>query len=154
MTKTTKLLICLNFCAFVVGCTITTTNNDSDTNDTGTETNTGTTNDYWLNGYCPGESAQQQPIVASNNCADVAFAGCCDDSGNVLYCQENKLYCYPCGSYPQYSYCSWYEDIPDDTAQETLYYYWCTETDNGPDPSGNFPRECGSDIDGGVDAGN
>lgn len=91
--------------------------------------------DYWAAGSCPGNTATD-PTVVSNDCRGITLSGCCDISGNALYCFDGKLYCKSCAyntAASDSAACSW-------SADENAY--WCTATDNGADPSGAFPRAC------------
>ena len=100
------------------------------------------TNDYWENGYCP-EPVDGVEQKVSDNCNGISFEGCCDNAGNAIYCNNNDLYCKPCGD----DACSWYAADTDKGA-----YYWCTKQDYGTDPSGTFPSSCnayGIDTDSG-----
>jgi hypothetical protein len=52
-----------------------------------------------------------------------------------LWCETGVLYCDPCATLEPAYTCSWGE-FPDGD------YYFCTETDQGPDPSGTYPESC------------
>ncbi len=126
--------------------TDTDTDTDADTDtDTDTDSDTDADGDYWVDGYCPGGDTDGW-FVASTDCQDVVYEGCCDEAGNAIWCDSDQLFCNPCsaGSYV----CSWAVNTDGS-------YYWCTDTDNGPDPSGTFPEDCGGENPdaGTVDAG-
>ena len=86
---------------------------------------------YWQDGYCPAPVDGVEQVVSSE-CRGVDFTGCCDGNGNVLYCYNEQLYCRPCA--PEMA-CSWFTGDEDP-------YYWCTTSDNGPDPSGTYAMYC------------
>ncbi len=92
------------------------------------------TGDYWVDGYCPAVEVGATDLPVSDYCRGYSYEGCCDGDGNVAYCSSYRLYCHPCAD--TYT-CSWYTG---DT--ELGEYYWCTLSDNGPDPSGNHPQSC------------
>jgi hypothetical protein len=122
---------------------------DTDTDaDSDTDSDTDADGDYWTDGYCPGQDTSGNDIQASADCQDVTYEGCCDDAGNQIFCSNEILYCWPCVT-EWSAFCSWYTDTNGDS------YYSCTDTDNGPDPTGTFPESCsGEEPDAGAaDAG-
>ncbi len=104
------------------------TGEDTDT-DTGTDTDTEDEEDYWEDGACNNG-------LSANECRNITFEGCCDDRGNVVWCQnevKQLLYCRICESS-----CGW---------SASHSYYTCEE--QGEDPLGEHPIECpqGGDAD-------
>lgn len=70
--------------------------------------------------------------ASGSDCGDVTYEGCCDDLGNVLWCDGEELYCLGCAA--QDAFCGWMVDVSD--------WYGCMETETGADPSGENPIDC------------
>ena len=100
---------------------------DTDT-DVDADADTDSDTDYWATGYCPGPEA-----IASLDCRDVVFVGCCDTEGRAIWCGANNdgLHCQDCPSVSQV--CTWTTDGN---------YYACRSQYVGPDPSGTYPIDC------------
>jgi hypothetical protein len=70
------------------------------------DTETDEDGDYWFDGYCP--LAGDSWVKVSEDCNGITSAGCCDESGRMLYCQGLDLYCFPCSA--QYTGCGLGDD--------------------------------------------
>lgn len=69
--------------------------------------------------------------ASANSCQGVTSAGCCDPTGKVFWCENNKLYCLDCSTvFPS---CGWNPDG----------YYDCGQTPFMEDPKGENPIACG-----------
>lgn len=101
-------------------------------------------------GKCVGEGATYPDVClgfsepSAPTCGDVDDIGCCDDSGRVVFCYENELYCGDCGENPS---CGWngeygYYDCGTDGSEGTSPMA-CPEVQVcTPDCT---DKECGSD---------
>jgi len=110
-----------------------------------TDPDTDPEGDYWVDGYCPGES-----LVASLDCGGIEGVGCCDDDHNALWCEDGNLFCAPCESLTATPFCGWLVEGSD-------AHYRCTADESGQDPSGVEPYLCSEVLapepDAGTDAG-
>ncbi len=59
----------------------------------------------------------------------LSFAGCCDGSGRVVWCEDGQLFCVDCARYD--TTCGWHVEEG---------FYDCKQT--GADPSGQYPYDC------------
>ena len=84
------------------------------------------------NGACEaGESAQSCPADCSGGgCGGITYEGCCA-GGTLKYCDSDELQQLDCGGNPS---CGW---------NGQAGYYDCG-TSGGSDPSGTFPKSCGT----------
>jgi hypothetical protein len=82
--------------------------------------------DYWEDGTCAGGGT-----VSSTDCQDVSFEGCCDESGYVIWCEYNMLFCVDCAGIE--GECGWNEE---------QQWYDCAEAPGGEDPSEEHPIDC------------
>lgn len=65
-------------------------------------------------------------------CGGLDEAGCCDQFGRSVYCQDGDVYCVDCTD--GFEFCGW-----------NLYgYYDCGQPEGMTDPSGMYPMACGS----------
>ncbi len=95
------------------------------------------TGDYWDSGYCPGS---KQP--ASTDCGTIEEAGCCNKSGQNLYCDaDGLLWCNQCWIDSYYlEVCTWDTDAGYYGCVGPDEYYYPAEIIE--DPSGTYPLDC------------
>ena len=61
----------------------------------------------------------------------LTYEGCCDSLGRLFWCEDGALFCIDCGA--ENPECGWLSEAG---------FYKCG-TDGEPEPSGQFPKECG-----------